>query len=272
VSRARGWATLRTAGIVVVSATFVAPLVLLALGSLRPEGLPPPRTIEAPRDPTVENYSLVMQLVPFRRMAFNSAWVALLVVPVSVVVASWAGFAAARLPRRSALALVALAAVAFSIPATSLAVSKAVLYRWIGATEGPWPLLAPALVGTTPVAVLVFAWRYRTLPPHTWDLTREIGLSPIAAWWHVAVPQTWATTGAVGAIVFVLTWGNFLDPLFFVADPRWATIPLGVRALASLPTPSQPVMLAGAVLATVPALVVAALVLRRTVRGLGADP
>jgi multiple sugar transport system permease protein len=258
--------------IVVVSLVFVAPLTLLVIGSLRPEGLPPPRGIELARDPTIENYGRVAELVPFRRMAFNSAWVAGVVVPTSLVVASWAGFAAARLPRRPAVAIVVLAAVASSIPVTSLAVGKAVLFRWVGASDGPWPLLAPALLGTTPVSVLVFAWRYRTLPAHTWDLAREVGLTPIGTWWHVVVPQTWPVTGALAALGFVLTWGNVLDPLFFVADPRWATLPLGIRALASMPAPSQPVMLAGAVLATVPALVVAGALLRRGVRALGSEP
>ena len=254
-----------------VTLVFLAPLVVLALGSFRPEGLAPPRALELPPDPTLANYGRVGEFVPFGRMALNSAWVAAVVVPASVVVASWAGFAIARLPRRSAVLLVVLAAIAFSVPSTSLAVAKAVLFRWTGASTGPWPLLAPALIGTTPLAVLVFAWRYRTLPPHTWDLAREIGLSPIATWWRVVVPQTWAVTGAVAALVFVLTWGNVLDPLFFVADPRWATLPLGVRGLASLPAPSQPVMLAAAVVTTVPALVVVGLLLRTGGRALRGD-
>ena len=260
----------RSVATLAVVTVFLAPLALLAVGSLRPEGAPPARGFELPRDPTVASYGRVSELVPFGRMALNSAWVTAVVVPVSVVVASWAGFAAARLPRRSALLLVVLAAIAFSVPGNSLAVGRAVVYRWTGASSGPWPLLAPALLGGTPLAVLVFAWRYRTLPAHTWDLSREIGLSPLATWWRVVVPQTWAVTGAVAALVFVVTWGNVVDPLFFVADPRWATVPIGVRSLASLPLPSQPVMLAAAVLATVPALVVAALLLGRGVRALGA--
>lgn len=260
----------RAVGTIAVTAVFLAPLVLLAIGSLRPEGLPP-RTIELPREPTLANYGRVAELVPIGRMAVNSTWVALVVVPVSLVVASMAGFAAARMPRRSALVIVVLAVVAFSVPVTTLAVGRAVVYGWIGASGGPWPLLFPSLLGTTPLAVLLFAWRYRTIPVHTWDLAREVGLSPFATWWRVAVPMTWHLTGAVAALVFVLTWGNVLDPLFFVTDPRWATLPLGVRSLAALPAPSQPVMLAGAVTATVPALVVGGLLLRHGVRTIGGD-
>ena len=270
--RARGFVRVaRPIGVVGVGVVFLLPLLILIVGSFRPEGLAPPRTFELPTDPTLANYSRAGELVPLGRLFANSLWVSAIVVPVSVVVASWAGFAAGRLPRRGAAAIVLAAIVALSVPATALIVGRLVVYRATGIAGGPGPLLAPALLGTTPLAVLVFAWRFRTLPGSVWDLAREAGLSPIATWWHVAMPLTRTTTSAVAALAFLLTWGNVLDPLFFVPDPRWATLPLGVRSLASLPAPSQPVMLAGALIATLPALAAAAALLRRAA-DMGGDP
>jgi multiple sugar transport system permease protein len=270
VRGSRGRAALRTAAIVSVTLVFLAPLVLVAVGSLRPEGLPP-RSFELPRDPTLANYGRVDDLIPLARMATNSVWVAAVAVPLSVVVASMAGFAAARLPRGSGAAIVVIAIVAFSMPAPALAVGRALVYRSLGVSDGPWPLLFPSLLGSTPIAVLIFAWRYRTLPSDVWDLAREAGLPPLSTWLKVAVPMTWHVTGAVAALVFVVTWGNVLDPLFFIADPRWATLPMGIRSLAALPSPSQPVMLAGAVLAALPALVIGGLLLRHGARTIGGD-
>jgi multiple sugar transport system permease protein len=54
----------------------------------------------------------------------------------------------------------------------------------------------------------------------------------------------------------VLTWSNFLDPLVFVYDRDLFTLPLALRSLATLDPTNFPVFLAGAVLATVPAVVV----------------
>ena len=252
-----------------VAALFLAPLVLLVIGSLRPEGLPPPRGFELPTDPTLAGYGRAFEVVAFGRMFANSLWVAVVVVPSSLVVGSWAGFAAARLPRRDALVILVAAVIAVSVPATALAVGRAAVYRASGLAGGPGPLLAPSLLAATPVSVLLFGWRFRTLPSAVWDLAREAGLSPIATWWRVGVPMTRAMTAAVAALVFVVTWGNVLDPLFFVPDPRWATVPVGVRSLGALPAPSQPVMLAGAVLATLPPLVAAAVLLRRAAGAFG---
>ncbi|MET0799553.1 MAG: carbohydrate ABC transporter permease, partial [Actinomycetota bacterium] len=67
---------------------------------------------------------------------------------------------------------------------------------------------------------------------------------------------------------FVLSWGNFLDPLIYLYDERWFTLPLGMRSLAILPVPDQPLMLAAAVFACAPVLLAFAIAQRRSL----ADP
>jgi multiple sugar transport system permease protein len=75
-------------------------------------------------------------------------------------------------------------------------------------------------------------------------------------WWRVAMPLVRPVTGAIAALTFVVTWSNFLDPLVYVYDRSLFTLPLALRSLATLDRTNFPVFLAGAVLATAPALVV----------------
>ncbi|MDQ4130990.1 MAG: hypothetical protein M3133_08395, partial [Actinomycetota bacterium] len=83
-----------------IIAVFLAPVVFMVLGSLRDVGLPPPRGFELiPEGAGVEAYRSIGEHVPLARLLRNSAVVALLAVPVTVVVASWAGFAMAQLGR-----------------------------------------------------------------------------------------------------------------------------------------------------------------------------
>ena len=82
-------------------------------------------------------------------------------------------------------------------------------------------------------------------------------------WWRVALPLVRPVTAAVAALTFVLTWSNFLDPLVYVYDRDLFTLPLALRSLATLDPTNFPVFLAGAVLATLPALVVFGLAQRR---------
>ena len=247
-----------------VAALFLLPLWLMVVGSLRPLGSAPTRAVHwFPSSPAWNNYAEVFDAVPLARYTVNSLLVAVVVVPGSVLVASWTGFAIARLPRRPRLFLIALCVIVLMVPATSLLVGRVSTFRWLGLTDTPIPLMAPALLGTSPLFVLLYAFTISRLPSALFDLARERGLSPATTWWRVAMPLQHGTTAAVASLVFVLSWGNFIDPLIYLYDERWFTLPLGMRSLAIAPVTDQPLMLAAAVIACAPVALVFAFVQRR---------
>ena len=243
----------RHAVALVVTALFVAPLVLMVSGSLRQAGLPPPRTPELVPSPLAfENYSRAFELVDIPRYALNSLLVAALAVPLSVLVASWAGFALSRLPRRAAGVLVAVSLVALMVPLTALLVPRFALFRALGLTDTYVPLIAPALLGMSPFYVLVYYWAFRRLPAELFDAARLEGLSALRTWRQVAMPLARPVTVAVSVLVFTVSWSNFLDPLVYLYDERLFTLPLGLKSLAQLDRLNFPLLLAGSVAATAP--------------------
>ena len=157
-------------------------------------------------------------------------------VPLGTLVASLAGFAIARLPRRAALLLLGLTLVAAVVPASTLFVGRLVLFRIAGLTDSPVPLIAPALIGVSPLLVLLFAWSYHSVSGDVYDLAREAGLGPFRTWWTVAMPMRLPVVGVAAAIAFMVSWGNLTDPLLYVYDERWYTLPLGLTSLAQLPS------------------------------------
>jgi multiple sugar transport system permease protein len=70
-------------------------------------------------------------------------------------------------------------------------------------------------------------------------------------------------TAGIATLTFVLTWSSFLEPLVMIYDRDRFTLPLALRSLSTLDPSNFPVFLAGAVIATVPALVVFGLAQRR---------
>jgi multiple sugar transport system permease protein len=247
----------RTAALVVVAAVFLAPLALLVLGSLRPVGLPPARPGELLTGPwSLGSYRDLLDVLPLGAPVVNSLLVALVAVPLGLLVASWAGFAMARLPARQGTFLASSAVVVLLIPVTSLLVGRLAVFRALGLTDTLAPLMATALIGVSPLFVLVFAWAYRRLPPELFDIASEFGLSPFTAWRRVALPLTRGVTAAVAALAFVLTWNDYLGPLIYLSDQRRATLPLAIGTLASLDGPRQPIMLAGAAVSIVPVVIV----------------
>jgi multiple sugar transport system permease protein len=85
------------------------------------------------------------------------------------------------------------------------------------------------------------------------------------------MPLVRPVSAGLAALMFVLTWSNFLDPLVFVYDRDRYTLPLALRSLATLDPTNFPVFLSGAALATVPALVVFGIAQRRFLHHYGPD-
>ncbi|CAN5335189.1 carbohydrate ABC transporter permease [soil metagenome] len=234
---------------------FVVPLVFMVTGSLRRAGLPPPRTPEfLPSPLAFDNYDRAFELVNIPRFTLNSLIVVAFAVPLTVVFASWAGFAMSRLSRRWAGVLIAVSLIALMIPLTALLVSRFAIFRTLYLTDTYVPLIAPSLMGTSPFYVLLFFWSFRRLPPELFEACRLEGMGPLAVWGRVAMPLVRPVTVAVAVLTFVFTWSNFLDPLIYLFDQDKFTVPLGIKSLAELDRQNFPLLLAGAVTATGPVI------------------
>ncbi len=260
----RAW---RTLGAVFVVLVFVPPLLLLVSGSFTQPGLPPSPTPQLVPDPvSTAGYQQAFALGGLLRASLNSIVVAVVAVPLSVLVAALAGFALARLGGRTTVTVVAASLVALMVPATALLMPRFAIFRVLGLTDTLVPLIAPALLGTSPLYVLVYYLAFRALPTDLYDACLIEDLTPVRIWWRVALPLVRPVTAGLTALTFVLTWSNFLDPLVYVYDRDLFTLPLALRSLSVLDPTNFPVFLAGAVLATVPALVVFVLAQRRFLR------
>jgi multiple sugar transport system permease protein len=250
-----------------VTFLFTIPLVFMAAGSLRPLG-PPPRTLELiPGRFDLGNYARAFELVDIPRYAANSLIVVVVAVPLTILVASWAGFAMARLSGRSATIMVVLTFVALMVPTTALMVPRFAIFRTLGLTDSFIPLWAPSLIGTSPFYVLLFYWSFKRLPAELFEAARLEGVGPVAVWWKVGMPLVRPVTVAVGVLAFSFTWSNFLDPLIYLSDERLYTLPLGLRALSQVDPSNVPLLLAGATAAAAPVVIAFLYVQRFFLRG-----
>src|SRR5918993_1700147 len=258
----------RQAAALLVSALFVIPLLFLILGSLRGPGVSPPDGLELiPADPTLDSYDRAFELVDLQRQFLNSAVVAAFAVPLTVLTGSWAGFGMTLLRRRTRGIVVGVSLIVLMIPLSALWVPRFVMFRQLDVLDSYIPLVAPALMGTSPFYVLLFYWSYRRIPADLIDAARLEGLGPLQIWWQVASPLVRPATFAVGALAFVFHWSNFVDPLLYLVSTEKFTLPLGLSALRGLGPTDFGVLLAGALLATVPTVLLFGLVQRPFLQG-----
>lgn len=256
------WA--RVIAIVVLCGLFLLPLFFMLAGSLRTPGLPPPDGFEVFPDPIrPSNYEAVFQFVPMWTFIRNSLLVVAVTVPITVLLASWAGFAIAVAEPKLRRRLIAISLIALMIPLSALWVPRFVMFSELGLVDSLWPLIAPALMATTPFYVLLFALSYARVPRPLFEAARLDGLTPFGIWRKVAWPLAKPTAFAVALLAFVFHWSNFIDPLLYLSSEEKYTVPLGLRALQTLEPTNHPILLAASVIVTVPA-VLAFLLAQRT--------
>ena len=238
-----------------VAILFLLPLLWMVTASLRGPGLAPPSTVEwLPPEATTANYGSVFELLPFGRYLLNSLAVVALAVPLTIVTASLAGFAMALLERRVRSALLVLSVALLMVPLTALWLTRFLLFNWIGLTDTLLALVVPALAGSSPLFVLIYYWTFRRSSAEVFEMAHLDGAGPLGVWGRVAMPTAWPSTVAVAVLTFILYWNDFISPLLYLRDQDLYTLPLGLRQLQQLDPTGWPVMMAGAVLLTLPAV------------------
>lgn len=242
----------------------LAPVAVLLLGAFHPADTLTPQGLELlPFPPSLGAFSRALDLEPLWAQMGRSAAITAVAVPLSVLFASWAAFALLLLPERDRRLGLLLVLALLCVPAAALWIPRFVLFSGLGLIDTAVPLVAPALLGTTPLAILLLHLSFRRIPRELLDAAALEGLGPFRTWWRVAEPLSRPTAYAVAALVLVAHWGDLTNALLYLLDRDTWTLPLGVRSVAAAQLGTDAVALSAALLAALPPLAVVALVARR---------
>lgn len=244
-----------------VAFLFTLPLFWVIAGSLRKPGLPPPRSIEWFPNPVAwENFEHLFALLPFSQYAMNSLLLTIIALPLTLLTASWAGFAMAQAPGRWGGALAGFAVALMLVPSSAFWLTRFLVFKWVGWIDSYLALLAPAIMGTSPLFVLLFYWTFRRVPQDLIESARLDGAGVITLWSRVMFPLAKPTAVAVGSLTFITYWSDFISPMLYIKSEELYTLPIGMQQLHQLDKTNWPLLMAAAVILTLPPVVMFMLV------------
>lgn len=236
---------------------FAAPLWFMVAGSLRAPGLAPPQGVELlPQDPQLTSYVRLPQLIPLWTYVRNSVAVVAIAVPLTLVVAALAGYGLRLLGQRARRIAVIICLVVMVIPVTAVWATRFEVFQLAGTVDTYIPLVSTALLATNPFYALIYLWAFSGISDSQLEAARLEGAREWRIWRTVALPQSRAATLAVAVLAFTFHWGNFIDALLYLNSQDLFTLPLGLRFLQLLNPTDFPLLLAGSVVVTVPAVAV----------------
>ncbi|NIA10861.1 MAG: ABC transporter permease subunit [Nitrospiraceae bacterium] len=127
-------------------------------------------------------------------------------------------------------------------------------------------LAMPFLASAT--SVFLFRQHFSSISPHLADAARVDGAGPIRFMWSVLIPMSWNVIAALVLIHFIYTWNQYLWPLIIIRQNARQMIQVGLRTMIEPQTIiNWGVVMAGAVLAMLPPLLLFFLLQQRFTKG-----
>jgi multiple sugar transport system permease protein len=233
------------------------PLWWMFSASLRAPGLLPPQTFEwLPANPTFEIYIRIFKILPFGRYILNSSFVAISGVLITLVTASWAGFGMSMLGKRARLRFLMLSIILQVIPVTAFWLTRFLFLSNLGITNSRFSLIAPALMGTNSIFILLFYWTFRRTDRAIFESSELDGANLFQTWWHIAIPLARPALMAVGMLAFLFFWNDFINPLLYLRSQSLYTLPVGLLQLQEMDKTNWSLLMAASVVATIPVLII----------------
>ena len=143
----------------------------------------------------------------------------------------------------------------YMVPAIVLVIPLYSVFSQLGLRNTLVGLLIVYPATTVPVALYMLQGYFRGLPPELEEAGLMDGLNRVGVIRRITLPLSLPALASVALYVFMIAWNEFLFAFMFLDDPAIFTLARGVVALDSSEVPRQNLM-AGAVVATVPILVI----------------
>lgn len=212
------------------------------------------------------NVGEVFDTIPFWLALGNSVLISGIITLSVVGFSTLAGYAFAKLRFRGRNALMLMVVATMAIPTQLGIIPLFMVMRTLGWTGEIGAVVVPTLV----TAFGVFFMRQYlvdVIPDELIESARMDGASMISTFRHVALPAARPGMAILGLFTFMTAWTDFLWPLL-VLDPGNPTLQTALSQLQSARYVDYSVVLAGAVLATLPLLVLFALAGKQLISGI----
>lgn len=213
-----------------------------------------------PAVPSLDAYVAAWNEVPFLRYTLNSILAASVSGAVSILlcVPAGYGFARFRFPGQG-LALMAVLST-MMIPVTIIAIPLYLEARAFGMINNYAALIIPTALW--PLGVYVMRQAFVSVPGAYFEAARIDGASEFRVFAAIALPQVRTAVIVVGLYAFIQNWNSYLWPLIAVQRDHLRPLPTGLDAFQATVFGNYQYLLAAGVMASVPTLLLFAVLQR----------
>ena len=277
VARPRGLAGRRRAGrgvvwgvlLVALGLSLAPGLYMVSLSLMDNPQLFAGRLVPWPLHP--ENYPRAWVASNIGRLYWNSVYVSVVSMAVTVAISALAGYGLGRIRFAGRGIVYGIVLVGLTIPVQIALIPLFKNLRLLGLINTPFALIGPYTAFGLAFGTYVMTGFFAELPRELEDAARLDGAGELQIFARVMLPLTRPALATVGIFVFLQNWNEFLFALTFITEGRMRTLPTGIYALLSSEFyGNYPILAASLVLFSAPVLALYFIFQQQFIEGLTA--
>ena len=178
--------------------------------------------------PTLDHIKLLFNDTPFLTFVWNTVWVGLLVVGITLLLGLPAAYSLARLNRPWSTPMAIAIFFVYLVPPSLLFLSLSRVVAGLGLQDSTWSLVLIYPTITIPVAVWLLMGFLKAIPKDIEEQAMVDGHSRVGAFIRTVIPLAFPGIVAVVVFAFVLTASEFIYALAFISPSDAKVISTGV--------------------------------------------
>lgn len=248
-----------TAGYYVVSIVLAVialiPFMWMISTSLKSRGALMSIPIEwIPAEPTLDGYAKVFSRFPFLRTIGNSLLISVAYTLITLISASMAAFAFAKLRFRGSGAILSVYIATMMIPTQVTMIPLFVVMNRLGLIDSYASVILPSMF--KPFAVFLLVQQMKTIPNDYIDAARIDGAGLFQTYRKVALPLCIPTLATLAVTTFMESWNDYLWPLLMLTDRNKMTLPIALSTLNGQYSTEYNVLMAGSLISMIPIIII----------------
>ncbi len=244
--------------VIAISFLYIVPFVWLlatSFKSLREAFSSPPTLLPKVFHP--ENYKEVFKRIPFGLYTFNTMLLSVLNVVGILFSTSLAAYAVSKIQWKWKSLLFPIMIGTMLIPFQVTMVPLYITFKKIGWIGTYLPLIVPAFLGGgIGGGYYIFLLRqfFLGIPNSLVEAARIEGAGDLHIFRHIVLPLSQPVLVTVAIFTFLNTWSDFIGPLIYLTKNKMYTLSLGLQSFLSSHHVEWNLLMAAAVLFSIPSL------------------
>jgi multiple sugar transport system permease protein len=218
----------------------------------------------------VENYTQLLTKTDFAIWFRNSAFVAVSSTLVATAIGTLGAYALARLRFLGRAFLSSATLITYLVPPSILFIPLYAQIRTMGLADSLAGLIAAYPSFTVPFVTWLLMGYFGSIPEELEEAAMIDGATRFGAFRRIILPLAAPGVLAAGLFAFTQAWNEFLYALVFISDVKQRTLPVGLSTFITGDVYGWGYLMAGAVLTTLPVILVYTYLQRYMVEGLTA--